>query len=165
MTIMPGRTMNLVSWSKGGLRSRFRTRSRVANAFLQIVPWLNFAVVLALFLGVSGRLVRQPGVVFELPRAPFREGIQQASPLVMLRSRRPQGAETLVFFDDVRYQIGLPDQDAQLRDELARAAARPDGRQLLLLADRRVPHGDVMALVNLARSAGIQRVNAALKPE
>ena len=117
------------------------------------------------FLGVSGRLVRQPGVVFELPRAPFREGIQQASPLVMLRSRRPQGAETLVFFDDVRYRLEVPEQAARLRRELARAAGRPGGRQLLLLADRLVPHGDVVALVNLAREAGIQRVNAAIKPE
>ena len=153
------------SWNKGGLRARFRTRSRIVNSFLQVVPWVNFAVVLALFLSLSGRLTLQPGVVFELPRAPFREGLQRGLSLVMLRADRPQGEETLVFFDDVRYQFGVPEQDAQLRDDLSRAAGRPDGRQLLLLADRRVPHGDVMALVNLARSAGIQRVNAALKPE
>ena len=162
---MPRRTNEWRSWSTGGLRARLRTRSRPVNRFLQIVPWINFAVVLGLFLSLSGRLTLQPGVVFELPRAPFREGLQRGLTLVMLRAARPQGEETLVFFDDVRYQLGLSDQDAQLRDELARAAARPDGRQLLLLADRRVPHGDVMALVNLARSAGIQRVNAALKPE
>ena len=162
---MPRRTSERGSWNTGGLRARFRTRSRLANGFLQAVPWINFAVVLALFLALSGRLTLHPGVVFELPRASFREGLQRGLTLVMLRAQRPQGAETLVFFDDVRYQIGVPEQGAQLRDELARAAARPDGRQLLLLADRRVPHGDVMALVNLARSAGIQRVNAALKPE
>ena len=162
---MPRQTIDWGAWSRGGLRTRFRTRSRVANAFLQIVPWLNFAVVLALYLGVSGRLVRQPGVVFELPRAPFREGLQRGPTLVMLRSQRPQGEETLVFFDDVRYRLEVPEQAAQLRGELARAAVRPEGRQLLLLADRRVPHGDVVALVNLARSAGIQRVNAAIKPE
>jgi biopolymer transport protein ExbD len=36
---------------------------------------------------------------------------------------------------------------------------------LLLLADRQVPHGDVMAAVNLARSAGVQRVNVGVKPD
>ena len=54
-------------------------------------------------------------MVFELPRAPFREGLQRGLTLVMLRADRPQGEETLVFFDDVRYQIGVPEQDAQLR--------------------------------------------------
>ena len=38
-------------------------------------------------------------------------------------------------------------------------------RDLLLLADRRVPHGDVMATVNLARAAGLQRVNVGVKPD
>jgi biopolymer transport protein ExbD len=153
------------AWNKGGLRARFRMRSRIANAFLQVVPWINFVVVLALFLALSGRLTLKPGVVFELPRTAFQEGLQRGLTLVMLRSQRPLGEETLVFFDDVRYQLDVPEQGVQLRDELARAALRPDGRQLLLLADRRVPHGDVMTLVTLARSAGIQRVNAAIKPE
>ncbi len=162
---MPKKTIQWGSWYTEGLRMRFRPRNRIANGFLQVVPWLNFVVVLALFFSLSGRLTLQPGVVFELPRAAFHEGIQQGLTLVMLRAQRAQGAETLIFFDDVRYQLSVPEQGEQLRAELARAALRPDGRQLLLLADRRIPHGDVMDLVNLARAAGIRQVNASVKPE
>ena len=157
--------MQTGSWYTEGLRMRFRPRNRIANTFLQVVPWINFVVVLALFFSLSGRLTLQPGLVFELPRAPFHEGMHYGLTVVMLRAQRPGGAETLVFFDDVRYQPGVPEQSEQLRAELALAARRPDGRQVLLLADRRVPHGDVMDLVNLVRAAGIRRVNVSAKPE
>jgi biopolymer transport protein ExbD len=83
----------------------------------------------------------------------------------MISAQRAQGAETLVFFDDVRYRLDEAASAEVLRAELARAALRPAGRQLLLLADRRVPHGDVVTLVNLARAVGVQRVNVAVKPE
>ncbi len=153
------------TWYTEGLRTRFRPRGRISNTFLQVVPWINFVVVLALFFAISRRLTLQPGVVFDLPRAPFHEGIQQGLSVVMLRPQRGTVESTLVFFDDVRYQLEVPEQGEQLRTDLAQAAQRPAGRQLLLLADRRVPHGDVMALVDLARDAGIQRVNVATKPD
>jgi biopolymer transport protein ExbD len=153
------------AWSADGLRTRFRPRSRIGQAFLQIVPWVDFGVVMLLFLALSQRLTLRPGVMFDLPRAAFREGLHRGPSLVMISAQRAQGAETLIFFDDVRYQLDEPANVEVLRAELARAALRPAGRQLLLLADRRVPHGDVVTLVNLARAVGVQRVNVAVKPE
>lgn len=153
------------SWSADGLRTRFRPRSRIGQSFLQIVPWVNFGVVMLLFLALSQRLTLSPGVMFDLPRAAFREGLHSGPSIVMISAQRAQGAETLVFFDDVRYRLDEAASAEVLRAELARAALRPAGRQLLLLADRRVPHGDVVTLVNLARAVGVQRVNVAVKPE
>ncbi len=152
-------------WTSDGLRTRFRPRSRIAQPFLQIVPWLNFGLVLMLLFVLSGRLTLQPGVVFELPRTVFREGMQRGPSIVMIRVQRSEGPQTLVFFDDVRYQLDLSEQNEQLRAELARAALRPEGRQLLLLADTTVPHGDVISLVDLAREVGIRRVNVSVRPE
>lgn len=152
-------------WRAEGLRLRFRPHARIGNVFLQLVPWLTFLVVLALFFALSKRMMLQPGVVFELPRVRFGEGLQTGASLVMLRAQREGGDETLVFFDDVRYQMEEEEQRTALRADLARGTRRPDGLQILLLADRRVPHGDVMDLVELARSAGVRRVNVAIKPE
>ena len=152
-------------WQTDGLRTRVRPRGRIAQPFLQIVPWLNFGLVAALLFALTGRLILQPGMVFELPRTVFREGMQRGPSVVLVRARRAEGNETLAFFDDVRYRIDRHDQTEQLRAELSRVAVRPDGRQLLLLADHNVPHGDVMALVDLARAVGIWRVNVAIKPE
>ena len=152
-------------WSAEGLRMRFRPRSRVGQAFLQIVPWVDFGVILLLLAVLAQRLTLSPGIVFDLPQAAFREGLYRGPTIVMASVQRSGGAETLVFFDDVRYQLDNAENAEGLRTVLGRAAAQPAGNQLLLLADRRVPQGEVVRLVSLARSAGIQRVNVAVKPE
>jgi hypothetical protein len=130
------------------------------------VPWINLALLAGLFWAVGDRLRVQPGVVFELPAAPFREGMHHGLTLVMLPVSRSSGPlETLIFFEDEPYHINVPAQTRQLGEALRNRALRETRRELLLLADRRVPHGDVMAAVDLARAAGVQRVNVAIKPE
>lgn len=151
------------AWRSDGLRMRFRPRSRIRQTFLLVVPWINFGIIMVLFLALSHRLTLAPGTAFELPTAPFHEGMQQGLTAVMIRVERPQGDQTLVFFDDARYQF--PSQRELLAAQFVRRATKLGGRQLLLLADRRVPHGDVMTLVNLARETGIHRVNVGVKPE
>ncbi len=163
---MPKQEIADRKWREEGLRMRFRPRNRIANPFLQIVPWLNIVVVMALFFSLSHRLTLHPGVVFHLPSSAFQEGLSQGLSLVMLNV--PQGDSpdrTFVFFDDVRYSPGNGDEEEQLRLDLMRASSRPGGRQALLFAERNVPHGDVMALVAIIRSAGIRTVNVAVKPE
>jgi biopolymer transport protein ExbD len=71
----------------------------------------------------------------------------------------------LVFFDDDRFTLDVPARREQLAGRIRARAALEPRREILLLADRRIPHGDVMAVVNLAREAGISRVNVSTKPE
>jgi biopolymer transport protein ExbD len=73
--------------------------------------------------------------------------------------------ETLIFFDDDRYVSQDEDQMAMLAERLRNRMALGRSRELLLLADKRVPHGDVMRFVNVAREAGMRQVNVAEKPE
>ena len=74
--------------------------------------------------------------------------------------------EVLAADREIDFLGGGVDDCGQQGDAHCHAPAlRPAGRQLLLLADRRVPHGDVVTLVNLARAVGVQRVNVAVKPE
>lgn len=153
------------AWRADGLRMRFRPRSRIGQGFLMVVPWVDCLFVLVLFLALGHRLLLRPGIVFELPQAPFREGVHHGLTVVMLVVDRPKGPETLVFFDDIRYELSNAAEMEQLRSRVGSGLGQPGGRQLLLLADRRVPHGDVVALVNLARETGIQRVSVTVKPE
>ena len=152
-----------IAWHDQDPRTRFKPRNRIGALFLQVVPWLNVAIIILLLYIVADRLVLAPGVVFELPRQPFQEGISQAASIVLLRIEAPSPT-TLVFFDDVRYSL-TPGDIQGLHDQLAATARRPYGRKLLLLADRRVPHGDVMQVVETARKAGIQKINVGIKPE
>ena len=52
-----------------------------------------------------------------------------------------------------------------LAERLRQSLEFSESEELLLLADKHVPHGDVLQFVNLAREAGVARVNVAAKPE
>ena len=138
-----------------------------AQAVLSLVPWVNMAGLVVLLLAVDKRLLVSPGVVFDLPQAALREGSRAGLTALMIAVERDEagGDETLVFFDDDRYSTQDPDQMAMLRERIKSRVALGVRRELLLLADKRVPHGEVMRFVNAAREAGVQRVNVAEKPE
>ena len=72
-----------------------------------------------------------------------------------------EGGETLVFFDDARYSLSDEASVSSLRDRLGVRAAAEPSRTFLLLADQRVPAGDVMRLVGIARESGLERVQIA----
>ncbi len=156
-------TQQWISWGGSGIRSRLRRRGPFGGFFLQIVPWFDMAVVAALLIAVSPQYVRDRGVSFDLPSAPFSEGVQSGAGLVVFRTNGPD-AETLAFFDDVRYKVGTEDEKL-LAAEIARYARRLGGGQILLLADAQLSHGDVMRIVNLVRGAGVKSVNVAVKPQ
>lgn len=148
-------------------RSLYRFGGPWAQALLSLVPWLNAVVAVALVLAVNRRLAVSPGVVFDLPQAPLREGLHDGLAALMIAVEREAAgeSETLVFFDDDRYSMGDDDQRAMLAERLKSRLALGVRREVLLLADKRVPHGDVVRFVNTARESGAQRVSVAEKPD
>ena len=101
------------------------------------VPWITLTLLLALFAFI-GDLV--------LPGA-------------------SAGEETLVFFDDARYSLSDESSVLTLKERLgARSLAEPSNT-FLLLADRRVPAGDIIRLVGIARESGLSRVQIAERRE
>jgi biopolymer transport protein ExbD len=148
-------------------RSIYRFGGPWSQAVLSLVPWLNAVVLLVLLMAVNERMVVSPGVVFDLPGAALREGSHAGLTALMIAVERdaPGGDETLVFFDDDRYSTQDADQMSMLCERLKSRVALGARRELLLLADKRVPHGAVIRFVNAARESGVQRVNVAEKPE
>ena len=70
-----------------------------------------------------------------------------------------------MFFDDEPFALGVTNRQDQLAMRIRARVALEPRREILLLADRRIPHGDVMTVVNLAREAGVSRVNVSTKPD
>lgn len=138
-------------------------RARPGALFFQIVPWLNAVVIVALTMVLSRRITISPTIEFELPRTQYTESAETGAGLVMLRPNAGE-KDTIVFFDDVRYRVGSGDE-TNLYEHISRYATKFNSAQILLLADKNVFHGDVMNIVNLARRAGVARVNVAVKPE
>ena len=73
--------------------------------------------------------------------------------------------KTLVFFDDARFAPADSASAANLQSRLSARASDARSGTLLLLADRRVPAGDLMKLMALARKAGLKHVQVAERRE
>jgi len=129
------------------------------------VPWITLTLLLALFAFIGDRLPQVQGLVCDLPSPVPRDEADTATDAtglaaLVLPAADAEG-ETLVFFDDARYSLSDEASVASLKDRLgARAGAEPS-RTFLLLADRRVPAGDVIRLAGIARESGLERVQIA----
>lgn len=158
-----------LSWSRSIRKQRtvYRFGSVWAQAFLIAVPWINVLLVFGLLFAVHNRMVINPGVVMDLPREPLREGTYTGMTALMITVTGDTAGqeETLVFLDDERYLLQDGDQMGMFADRVKSRIAAGLKPELLLLADRRVSHGDVIRLVNAAREAGIERVNVGEKPK
>lgn len=152
-------------WRSEALRDRFTRGGWGGRALFAAAPWINLVLLVVLFLAVGNRVLVRPGVVFDLPRAPFREGMVDGLSVYMVPASRTNGPETMVYFDDDPFKLGVAAERSNLVTRIYNRVALEPRREILLLADRRIPHGDVMTVVNLAREAGVSRVNVTIKPD
>ena len=150
-----------------GLRTRYSPKSRIGQGLVSAAPWINVLLLIVLFALIESRLALQPGVVVDLPRAPFHEGTPASGPVAVILSVsgiQPGTRENVVFFDDERFLMSNARQMENLKKAMAERMRRQSDATLIIQSDRRVPHGSVVAIVNLAMDAGALRVNMATRP-
>lgn len=135
--------------------------------FCAAAPWVTFALLLAMMAFAGTRFTSAPGVVFDLPVFDEQEGEStRAMALAMPMVRESGGGEeTLVVFDDSRFTLSDPASASSLRRALEESVVSGRGEVLLLLADRRIPAGDLISLASLARRAGVKHVQIASRRE
>jgi biopolymer transport protein ExbD len=98
-----------------------------------------------------------------LPEGEFTDGARPVLVAVALSVGEGGRRKDIVFFDDDRYIAGQDGQMGGLEQSLAAHAARHPDAELVIQADRDVPHGTVVRLMNMAREVGIHRVSLALR--
>ncbi len=135
--------------------------------FSAAAPWVTFALVLAMMAFAGTCFTAAPGVVFDLPSTLVQEGESTRLMALALPMVRESGGgeETLVVFDDSRFTLSDPASASSLRHALEEKVAAGRGAALLLLADRRVGAGDLMALASLVRTAGVKHLQIASRKE
>ena len=158
------------SWGELIKRHRFiqsRFSNRWFNNFSSVIPWIDVIIIIVLLLVVNNRLTIIPGIVFDLPSAPLRGGTHNALTAVMIPVVQDinSGSETLVFFDDERFSMNDEELSVRLSDKVRNRIQASSNHDMLLLADKNIPHGDVIRFVNIVREAGVRRVNVGEKPE
>jgi biopolymer transport protein ExbD len=148
-------------------RGVYRFGGPWAQAVMYSVPWINALILFALLFLYHERITISPGIVFDLPPAPLREGSHTGLTALMFAVTQESMAreEALVFFDDSRFMVEDNDQMAVLAEQIRVRCQNASAKDFLLLADKRVKHGDIMRFVNILRNAGVSKVNVAEKPE
>lgn len=106
-------------------------------------------------------MMRNPGIVFELPDSGVDEG--ELTGLVALVV--PLANDTMVFFDDSRYMVSESGWKEAFLEHLSDQSARREQHTLMVLADRRVSAEVLMNLASLAKRSGVSKVMFAEKRE
>ncbi|MBT3191187.1 MAG: hypothetical protein HN341_01400 [Verrucomicrobia bacterium] len=146
-------------WTAAELRTRFVPKSRIRSGLVSMSPWLDLVLLLIFFLAAEPRITLRPGVVVDLPSASFDEGVESGMIATVLALSGPGGPSEIVFFDDEPYDVEDGDRLGELKTALADYRKTHSDTALTLYADRRVAHGTVSALIQMARSVGVERVN------
>lgn len=138
-----------------------------AQAVMYSVPWINAIILFILFFLYHERITISPGIVFDLPPAPLREGSHTGLTALMFSVNQESMSreEAMVFFDDSRFMVEDNEQMSLLAEQIRVRLKNASSGDFLLLADKRVKHGDILRFVNILRQAGVSKVNVAEKPE
>lgn len=138
---------------QAGIRwRRYRPRQRLFNNPLGLMPLVNLALLIMLFMLLHASFVRQPSSAVQLPNAAFLNGAPYGLMVVTLTQ------EGLVFFDDERMAFD------DLATAFCKAVRDRKATAITIEADIRVPYGVILRVMNMATAAGLQQVNLATRP-
>lgn len=128
-----------------------------ARPFIAACPYLSFGVLLLqLAFANSVFSTDVPGVVVDLPAGAVSESALP-SEVALVSPAENHSSPPFVFFDDGRYDMSSSDDIAAFKLRLAAKTAK-NSDTLLLLADRRIPSGELMHIVEVVRASGVKRV-------
>lgn len=122
-------------------------RSRRADVVVDVTPLIDIIFQLVLFFMVSTTFVTSPGIEVDLPRSSSDTILRERDDINLWVT-----SEGAVYLDDV------PVDWPMLQGALERAAATNPSTLIIIKADRDVDHGRVVAVMDLARSLGLNRL-------
>jgi biopolymer transport protein ExbD len=116
------------------------------KAILNITPLIDVLFILIIFFVVSSTFLEQPGIKLELPKAQTGES-QRVEKLVLYVS-----TDEKLFLNNTQIDI-----DA-LAERLQKLMPESSDRSLIINADKGVPHGFVVQVMDIARGNGVKKL-------
>jgi len=151
-----------------GLRTKFYPRTRIGQAFVSVGPWIDVVLLLGFFYLANSQMLLQPGVTVRMPVAAYRQGAASQLIAVILSipgSENDARREEIVFFDDERFVVASAEQMRRLEQVLAKRYREHGDSDLIVHSDKRVTHGTVVSVMEMAMRVGVRRVHMATRPE
>ena len=118
-----------------------------AEVVVDVTPLIDIIFQLVLFFMVSTTFVTSPGIEVDLPRSSSDTILRERDDINLWVT-----SEGSVFVDDA------PVDWSTLQGALQQAATANPSTLIIIKADRDVDHGRVVAVMDLARSLGLNRL-------
>lgn len=141
-------------WKSESAEGIWRHGARWLRPIVAITPFVTIILLLLMLYFAGNALTISKGVLFELPAGDGADG--EATELVAIAM--PLKHDTVVFFDDARYVLGDAASERSLSEHLADRLGRTANKTLLLMADGRVPGGELMRFSDIARKGGVSKL-------
>lgn len=138
---------------------KLERRIQTLRAPLDLTPLINVVLLLLLFFLLSSSFIWQPGIKIEIPKSLYGPGAQVNKLIVSVLMEPVKNDATgkqasFIFFNDE--MISLPD----LQRTLQKIGKEHPNQSLVLKADKQVPMGTVVDIMNVAMSSGLSVVIA-----
>ncbi len=132
---------------------------------VQMAPWLTLVLLIVMAQFLFSALAPMPAVSFELPDSGLADSARPGLVALLLPGdgNDAQASGSLVFFDDARYTLSDPASMDEFAMRLEERAEETLCGTLTLLSDRRVPVGDVMRVMYIAKGRRLAHVQLAQK--
>jgi biopolymer transport protein ExbD len=153
-------------WSTSGLRTRYFPKNRIGHGFLIISPWIDILLLLLFLVLLDKHIVLQPGVVIDLKQSAFGDATHSGFEIVVMSIKDVNGnvTEDIVYYDDTRFRIENEIPRNELMISFKERVERSGNSSLVIYADQAVSHGTILTIMNLAKQAGVAKINMATKP-
>lgn len=125
----------------------FRPKRNI-KPVINIAPIVDVLFLLLIFFMVTSTFVEQPNIKLELPKTKYSE-TTRIEMLVLTISR-----------DGEMFLRGEPILKSNLEKELRRAILDTGEETLVLKADRWIPYGEVINVMDHAKGAGFKKIIA-----
>lgn len=127
--------------------------SRKKRFGLNITPLIDVLFILIIFFTISSTFLEQPGIKLELPTAKTSE------------TQKTEKAVLYINDDATLFFMNEPVTLENLPERLQEAMTTNIDKSLIISADKKVQHGLVVKVMDIARANGVAKLVISTEPE
>ena len=126
---------------------KFREK-RITKSIINLTPMVDMLFIIVLFFLVTSSFIEQPNIKLELPSTKYASTSKLEERVLMISQ------DGKFFFQNE------PVERKDLITVLKNAFLKQDDKTLVLRADKNVPYGVVIDIMDAAKGAGLRRIVA-----
>ncbi len=136
----------------GGVSSGFSDENDSTMSDINVTPLVDVTLVLLIvFMVTVPAIVGSAPIKINLPESQAVALASELPPMIVSLRREPNG-EQVVFLNDRKTD------ESQLRALIKKIGLPPEDQPVTLAADKGIPHGDVIRLMDLLHEIGLKKI-------